>query len=496
MKTSHKTLLLSILLMTGTPLQAKDIPTDTLLARLYTRAADLMEEGHYNEAQRSFDTAFATRGVEQSPIYPILLNEQGTLFVYAGKMKEAMELKKRTLRYLPQVDDLEKHISVYTDLAILYRRQHRNDSAVHYYGKALDAAMKYGDDGWIAHIYNNIMVLHFNIRQLREAESFADLALPYAQKSDDIFVTFTTHQLRSAIKNEVGKTREAEESVRKAWSIACRAEGNADTWKMQCLPCLLKIFMRQEKPDSITRYLKLGDELLERVPPTTVAGTGYLQARASAEMARRNYAKALDDLQCAWATMEGFLQAKEGKSIPVCCIFDNEEVGSNTQQGADSTLLLDTLSRICAGLGMDYREALAHSFMVSADNAHALHPNHPEYADQNHRPVMNGGIVIKFNANQRYTTDGVSAALFRQACKKAGVPTQTFCNRADLAGGSTLGNISSSQVSIPTVDVGLPQLAMHSCYETAGARDAAYLVQAMSQVFSMHLTVSGCPSLS
>ncbi len=297
MKTSHKTLLLSILLMTGTPLQAKDIPTDTLLARLYTRAADLMEEGHYNEAQRSFDTAFATRGVEQSPIYPILLNEQGTLFVYAGKMKEAMELKKRTLRYLPQVDDLEKHISVYTDLAILYRRQHRNDSAVHYYGKALDAAMKYGDDGWIAHIYNNIMVLHFNIRQLREAESFADLALPYAQKSDDIFVTFTTHQLRSAIKNEVGKTREAEESVRKAWSIACRAEGNADTWKMQCLPCLLKIFMRQEKPDSITRYLKLGDELLERVPPTTVAGTGYLQARASAEMARRNYAKALDDLQ-------------------------------------------------------------------------------------------------------------------------------------------------------------------------------------------------------
>ena len=207
-------------------------------------------------------------------------------------------------------------------------------------------------------------------------------------------------------------------------------------------------------------------------------------------------ARALDDLQCAWATMEGFLQAKEGKSIPVCCIFDNEEVGSNTQQGADSTLLLDTLSRICAGLGMDYREALAHSFMVSADNAHALHPNHPEYADQNHRPVMNGGIVIKFNANQRYTTDGVSAALFRQACKKAGVPTQTFCNRADLAGGSTLGNISSSQVSIPTVDVGLPQLAMHSCYETAGARDAAYLVQAMSQVFSMHLTVSGCPSLS
>ena len=139
---------------------------------------------------------------------------------------------------------------------------------------------------------------------------------------------------------------------------------------------------------------------------------------------------------------------------------------------------------------------LAQSFLVSADNAHGVHPNHPEYADMTNTPHLNGGVVIKFNANQRYTTDGVSAALFRQACKKAGVPTQTFCNRADLAGGSTLGNISSSQVSIPTVDVGLPQLAMHSCYETAGARDAAYLVQAMSQVFSMHLTVSGCPSLS
>ena len=157
---------------------------------------------------------------------------------------------------------------------------------------------------------------------------------------------------------------------------------------------------------------------------------------------------------------------------------------------------MDTLMRICAGVGMNYREALAWSFLVSADNAHALHPNHPEYADPNHRPVMNGGIVIKFNANQRYTTDGVSAALFRQACKKAGVPTQTFCNRADLPGGSTLGNISSSQVSIPTVDVGLPQLAMHSCYETAGVRDAAYLVQAMAQIFAMHLTGSACPSLS
>lgn len=218
----------------------------------------------------------------------------------------------------------------------------------------------------------------------------------------------------------------------------------------------------------------------------------YNRDRAKVWGAKEEYlsAQALDDLQCAWATMEGFLGAKPGKAVPVCCVFDNEEVGSNTMQGADSTFLHDTLERICTGLGMDYRASLAGSFLVSADNAHAVHPNHPEYADQNHRPMMNGGIVIKFNANQRYTTDGVSAAIFRAACERAGVPTQTFCNRADLAGGSTLGNISSSQVSIRTVDVGLPQLAMHSCYETAGVKDAGYLERAMAAFFAMSLVPS------
>lgn len=227
--------------------------------------------------------------------------------------------------------------------------------------------------------------------------------------------------------------------------------------------------------------------------PEEILGSDlYLYNREKARIwgAKQEYlsAQALDDLQCAWATAEGFLRAGAGKSVPVCCVFDNEEVGSNTQQGADSTFLSDTLMRICAGVGMNYRQALARSFMVSADNAHALHPNHPEYADSNHRPVMNGGIVIKFNANQRYTTDGVSAAIFRKACQKAGVPTQTFCNRADLLGGSTLGNISSSQVSLPTVDVGLPQLAMHSCYETAGVQDAEYLAQALAALYAMSLT--------
>lgn len=196
-------------------------------------------------------------------------------------------------------------------------------------------------------------------------------------------------------------------------------------------------------------------------------------------------APALDDLQCAWSVLDGFLQAEPGKSVPVYCVFDNEEVGSNTRQGADSTFLADTLIRVCADVGMHYRRALAASFLVSADNAHAVHPNHPEFADSGNQPKLNGGVVLKFNANQQYTTDAFSAAVFRRVCQLAQVPVQTYCNRADLPGGSTLGNISSSQVSVPTVDVGLPQLAMHSSFETAGVRDGAYLAQAMAKFYSM-----------
>ena len=125
--------------------------------------------------------------------------------------------------------------------------------------------------------------------------------------------------------------------------------------------------------------------------------------------------------------------------------------------------------------------------MVSADNAHAIHPNHPEYADAANAPVMGGGIVLKYNANQRYTTDGVTAALFRKVCQKANVPVQTYYNRADLPGGSTLGNISLSHVSVPSVDIGLPQLAMHSCFETAAVRDAISLEEAMAVYYSSTL---------
>ena len=201
----------------------------------------------------------------------------------------------------------------------------------------------------------------------------------------------------------------------------------------------------------------------------------------------------LDDIECAFTTMNAFEAACENLSslskVPVCCVFDNEEVGSGTRQGADSTLLGDTLMRIFAALNKgnvdfeSYNIALAKSFMVSADNAHAVHPNYVNSADPVNRPVINGGIVIKFNAAQKYTTDALSSAFFKNVCEKAGVPVQVFTNNSNVAGGSTLGNISQAHVSIPCVDIGLAQWAMHSPYETAGKKDVSYMIKAITEFY-------------
>ena len=218
----------------------------------------------------------------------------------------------------------------------------------------------------------------------------------------------------------------------------------------------------------------------------------YVRQKASVWGVEEEYisSAALDDLECAWGCTQGFLKAGESKSIPVLCVFDSEEVGSNSVQGAASMLLPDVLERICHALGLNMKQMLAQSFMVSADNAHAVHPNHPEYADAGNAPVMGGGVVLKFNASQRYTTDGLSAAIFRKVCAEAGVNVQSYCNRADIAGGSTLGHISLTHVSVPTADIGLPQLAMHSCYETAAVADALALEDAMAAFYSKSLAVS------
>ena len=194
----------------------------------------------------------------------------------------------------------------------------------------------------------------------------------------------------------------------------------------------------------------------------------------------------LDDLQCAFSSLKGFLEGEKKEYMAVHCVLDNEEVGSGTKQGAASTFLYDTLTRAHESLGLtreDYLIHLADSFMVSADNAHAVHPNHTDKADPVNRPYLNGGIVIKFNASQKYCTDGVSAAMLREICQRADVPVQTFVNRSDMAGGSTLGNISNTQVALNTVDIGLPQLAMHSPYETAGVEDTDYLIRAAAAFY-------------
>ena len=191
----------------------------------------------------------------------------------------------------------------------------------------------------------------------------------------------------------------------------------------------------------------------------------------------------LDDLECAWGCTQGFLRAEEAASVPVLCVFDSEEVGSGSVQGAASMLLPDILRRICESCGWNLDQMLAQSFMISADNAHAVHPNHPEFADPTNGPVMGQGIVLKHNANLMYCTDGVSAAIFRKVCAKAEVNVQTYYNRADIPGGSTLGRISLGKVSVPTADIGLPQLAMHSCYETAAVADALALEKAMESFY-------------
>lgn len=199
----------------------------------------------------------------------------------------------------------------------------------------------------------------------------------------------------------------------------------------------------------------------------------------------------IDNLECAWSSLMGFLEADATSAIPLYAVFDNEETGSESKQGAASDFLSLTIDRILASLvSADQKGAiLSRSFMLSADNAHAIHPNRPELSDAANAPHMNEGIVIKYNASQRYTTDGVSASLFKAICKKANVPTQVFANRSDMAGGSTLGTIANTKVSVKTVDIGLAQLAMHSACETAGAYDAEHMIKACRTFFSSTIEI-------
>ena len=202
----------------------------------------------------------------------------------------------------------------------------------------------------------------------------------------------------------------------------------------------------------------------------------------------------LDDLACVYTSLEAFLAADNSHDVSVLACFDNEEVGSNTKQGAMSTFFADALARLNGALGHspeDLRCALAKSMLVSCDNAHAVNPNHPERYDEGNRVALNRGIVVKEAANQKYCTDAFSRAAFLAVCDDAGVPYQTFANRSDMPGGSTLGNLSNIQASMHGVDVGIAQFAMHSSFETMGTRDVANAIRALAAFFEADIAIDG-----
>lgn len=190
----------------------------------------------------------------------------------------------------------------------------------------------------------------------------------------------------------------------------------------------------------------------------------------------------LDDLAGLFSAVRGFIDSNNENSINVLCAFHNEEIGSLTEQGADSTFLMDILTRITNILDMDLFVALSNSVMVSSDNAHAIHPNAPAKSDPTNKVLLNRGIVIKHHVN--YTTDAVTSSLFKGICDKAKVPYQDFACRADMKCGSTLGGISQSHVSIDSIDIGLPQLAMHSATETMGTKDITYMYKALLEFYN------------
>ena len=191
----------------------------------------------------------------------------------------------------------------------------------------------------------------------------------------------------------------------------------------------------------------------------------------------------LDDLECVFASLEAFLEAKPESNISVCAIFDNEEVGSGSNHGAASTFLTDVLERICDELNLNKYVMYQNSMLVSADNAHAVHPAHPEKSDPTNNVHLNKGIVIKYHSSLSYTTDGISAGIFKAICDKAEVSYQDYTNRSDLRGGSTLGRIQLEKLSIKALDIGLAQLAMHSSNEVAGSKDLKDMVKALKEFY-------------
>ena len=288
-------LLVFLLLPACASSQTTETDRDTLLTRLYDRAATLMGEGELEAAQQCFDSTFAMPDVEQSPVYPTLLNEQATLYVYQGDERRGLEGKKSVLPHLHRTKDLETHVSVYNDLGILYRRAHEPDSALLYYNKALEAALQYGDESWLAHLNMNLAVFHYNLKHFAEAEQYIDRAWAHALKTDERLAAFNALQVGANIKLAAGHAEEAGRSIRQAWQMACE-EDNAE-WKLRCMSGFLACFGDNHQTDSLKQYLRMGNRLLHQVTPGTIAARGYLQARAKALLMLEQYAAALQDFR-------------------------------------------------------------------------------------------------------------------------------------------------------------------------------------------------------
>lgn len=254
---------------------------------------------------------------------------------------------------------------------------------------------------------------------------------------------------------------------------------------------VLPIIALEETPGEDKIFLKLLAAELDVLADDILDFELYLYETAKGQIIGLNdefiSSKRMDNLAMAHASMRALTQTK-GKGIRVAAVFDNEEVGSKTKQGAGSPMLANLLERIVFALGgsrADFLEALEKSFLISADLAHAVHPNFQEFADPTNKPRINQGPVIKIAANQSYTSDAQSTAVFKGICEKAEIPCQVFVNRSDKAGGSTIGPISSSMLPIRSVDIGTPILAMHSIRELGGVEDHYFVYQAFKVFYSI-----------
>ena len=254
---------------------------------------------------------------------------------------------------------------------------------------------------------------------------------------------------------------------------------------------VLPIIALEETPGEEKLFLNLIAKELDVQAKDILDFELYLYETAKGEIIGLNEefisSKRMDNLAMAHASLKALTET-QGRGIRVAAVYDNEEVGSKTKQGAGSPTLANLLERIVLALGgsrADYLETLEKSFLISADLAHAVHPNFAEFADPTNRPKINQGPVIKIAANQSYTSDAQSTAVFKSICEKAGVPCQVFVNRSDKSGGSTIGPISSSMLPIRSVDIGTPILGMHSIREFGGVDDHNFVYQAFKVFYSL-----------